>query len=520
MTTAAPASGGVETRPVRVETAEGKLLALEDGEVVVARGVPFARPPVGELRFRPSQPPKEWLGLREATHFGPACPQPPMWSGVPIPPSVLDVRAPMSEDCLYLNVWSPAGATARLPVLVWFHGGGYLHGAGSQGWYEGRDLALALDAVVVTVNYRTNLFGWLRTRAGGDVDPPAGNMGLHDHVRALEWVRRNISAFSGDPQNVTIAGQSAGARSVLALIAVPRARDLFARAISMSGTIHAATPETAEARGEHVLATLGLESGASAALWDIEATTVWTAASTAFAEIDSQVRWPGARFGPVVDGELMTTSPDRAIVDGTLHGKTIMIGTTADETRLVPLTDADADLVGRDLRQACVSLLGVSPDAAAHVTASYSRQFPELDNRDLFYRMETDGTYGPGNDDLAAAAAAASDGAYRFIVDWTSPDDALRACHGIDIALLFGTHRAPGMARFNGEGEALETAVKRFQQAVRTFLSDGVPSIDGVSWPAFTASDGNTAMLSGAAVTRRPPLEHAIWEAVRRGTPP
>ena len=214
-----------------VDVAQGRLRGADaGGDVAVFRGVPYARPPLGDLRWRDPLPPEPWSGVRDAVEFAPACSQ----IGVSMPG---EPQTPTGEDCLYLNVWAPEGPPdAPLPVIVWVPGGGFVNGSTAAPVYDGANLARR-DVIVVTVGYRLGIMGFLahseltaESAQGG-----SGNYGLMDQIAALEWVQANISAFGGDPDNVTLAGQSAGATSVSILMASPRARGLFDRAIGQSG---------------------------------------------------------------------------------------------------------------------------------------------------------------------------------------------------------------------------------------------------------------------------------------------
>ncbi|SDA35587.1 carboxylesterase/lipase family protein [Sphingomonas sp. NFR15] len=213
-----------------VNIAQGRLEGTTTRGVSVFKAIPYAAPPVGDLRWRAPQPPRTWPGVRAATAFGPVCPQAPVgWAGHDLDRT--------SEDCLTLNVWTPRMATvARLPVLVWFHGGGYTAGAGSQRTYEGSTLARQ-GVVIVTINYRLGVFGYLAHPALSKESPYArsGNYGLLDQIAALRWVRANIAKFGGDPANVTVSGQSAGGGSAMLVTVSPLARGLFRKAIFESG---------------------------------------------------------------------------------------------------------------------------------------------------------------------------------------------------------------------------------------------------------------------------------------------
>jgi para-nitrobenzyl esterase len=228
---------------VMAKAPAGDMEGLTEGDVHVFKGIPYAAPPVGSLRWKPPQPMPRWTGVKNATEFGPACfqPQPTL--------SPIYVRAPkpMSEDCLTLNIWAPPGAH-KAPVFFWIHGGSLLTGSGRDALYDGAHIA-GKGLVVVTINYRVGVLGWLAHPELSKESPLAisGNYGLLDQIEALQWVKGNISAFGGDPSNVTIVGESAGGLSVMYLLAAPPARGLFDKAIAQS-TYMIATPELKQTR--------------------------------------------------------------------------------------------------------------------------------------------------------------------------------------------------------------------------------------------------------------------------------
>lgn len=306
--------------------------------VRVYKGIPFAKPPVGPLRWRPPERPAPWEGVRACTDFGPACPQP----DVPL----FQVPGPRSEDCLYLNVWTAApDAEAKRPVMVWIHGGSYLFGAGSQPIYDGEALARR-GVVLVTINYRLGPFGFLAHPAlSAESGRGSGAYGLLDQIAALEWVKRNIAAFGGDPGRVTIFGESAGGGSVTALLVSPLAKGLFHRAIAQSGVVFAqplrdAGPgkAPAEPAGERFAAKLGCEGeGALAALRAKSAEELLAAA-----ELDLNPFGEGDySFGPVVDGVVLPRDPAELL--DAQHDVPLLLGSTADEgTIFVAMNPAGA----------------------------------------------------------------------------------------------------------------------------------------------------------------------------------
>jgi len=304
--------------PPRAHTATGRLLGEWNGETAVFRGIPFAAPPVGELRWQPPMRPQGWDGERPAREFGPAPLQPhPPADSVMYRTNFDDPRAlVMSEDCLYLNVWTPEPSPAAgLPVMVWIHGGGNRYGHGSQSIHDGRAMACR-GMVVVTLNYRLGALGFLAHPGLGE---HSGNYGLHDILTALTWVQENIAAFGGDPGRVTLAGNSAGAAHICHLMASQAARSLFRAAIGHSasgiGRAEGPLPTQAEAQKQ------GLRYGDGLGGHDIDALR-------RLSGIELVVR---GHFGPVIDGRVLAEASDDVFAAGRQHPVPLLVGTNSDE---------------------------------------------------------------------------------------------------------------------------------------------------------------------------------------------
>ena len=391
----------MEAMDVLVETRRGSLRGAAERGLAVFRGIPFARPPIGPRRFLPPEPPPPWAGVRDARRFGAAALQ----NGALIGPLMSLGINDTSEDCLYLNVWTPGADRRRRPVLVWIHGGAFVLGAGSQMLYDGAALARRGAVVVVTINYRMGAFGFLRLRDRfGARLSASGNEGLLDQVAALEWVRDEIEAFGGDPGNVTIFGESAGAMSCATLLGVPRARGLFHRAILQSGAANFVWPRATAALladcfidrlgacspealagmlperllavqrrcsmdlflGDgHVLGALspagqrlagalflglalarrrfgGLATPLSRGLVGLLRRRRPDATPAAATIELRALRTRGLPFQPVVDGEVLPRPPLEAIRDGTARDVPLLVGTNLDETKLFLPLDPEA----------------------------------------------------------------------------------------------------------------------------------------------------------------------------------
>lgn len=318
------------SKPV-VETSHGPVRGRERGRVAVFKGLRYAAPPVGDLRFRSPEPLRKWTDVADATEFGHACPQPAL-PGIPF-----DLGARQDEDCLTLNIWAPSGAAGK-PVMVWLHGGAYVLGSGSQPVYDGTRLAGSGDVVVVTLNYRVGVFGFLDLSSfntpGSRFDT---NVGLRDVLAALRWVRDNIAAFGGDPNRVTVFGESAGAGLVTTLLAVPEAKGLFSAAIAQSSPATSVYDrDRAETVAHQILQEVGLGVSQANLLRQIPVAKLVTATKKVFDEVP--VRNPGTlAFVPLVDEDVLPDYPVKVAREAKSHPVPLIIGTNKNEANLFRL---------------------------------------------------------------------------------------------------------------------------------------------------------------------------------------
>jgi para-nitrobenzyl esterase len=309
--------------PPLAQTASGRLEGLRLGEIDAFLGIPYAAAPVGDLRWRPPQPVASWAGVRAATAFGASAWQAVAPQGFGPWTSEFVVSGPVSEDCLFLNVWAPADRSAAArPVLVWIHGGAFVQGSGSVAIYDGSALATQ-GVVVVTINYRLGVLGFLaHPELAGESETPSGygNFGLQDQIAALRWVKANIAAFGGDPDAVTVAGQSAGAVSVHMLVASASAAGLFQRAIAQSGPPELVpVPSLAQAEAD------GLAFAGALQQTDLKGLRALSV------ETLGRHLVPGPRFGPMVDGGLLPEWPPRTAHATWGRAVPMIVGQTADE---------------------------------------------------------------------------------------------------------------------------------------------------------------------------------------------
>ncbi len=438
---AAPTSDAEDGTTVTVSTAHGDVRGKWLDGVARFAGIPFAAPPVGDLRFRPPVAPTAWDEVRDATAFGHICPQ---------NPSMMDLlfggeSESWSEDCLYLNVWSSGlGKDGLRPVMVWIHGGGFEMGSGSSPLYRGD--SFARDGVVfVSINYRLGSLGFLELGGLDQTERGSANVGLRDQIAALEWVRDNIAAFGGDSSKVTVFGESAGAMSVSLLLASPLADGLFQQAITQSGAASAfRDAESADSDTREFMAILGVETIAELRAAPVEDLLKAHAALSA-----SRIADPGGvmakhgnplaflSFRPVADGKVVPLDPLEAIRNGSAAGVRLITGTNLEEWKLFSIgakpVEEKATLIAR---------FGNLVDDPEGALDAYSSEFPDADLTTIECAFMTDVVFRIPSDRLAQAQLVgggvdASVFQYRF--DWRSEamGGLIGAAHAVEIPFVF-----------------------------------------------------------------------------------
>lgn len=471
----------------------------------VFRGIPFAAPPLGAHRFGPPRPVEPWPDVRDATAFGPASVQPTGGLGMFGPAGL-----PVDEDCLSLNVWTPGCDDQRRPVMVWIHGGAFRMGTAGAPSYDGRALAERGDVVVVSANYRLGLLGFL-------VDPDRGvaNAALHDQIAALRWVRDEIERFGGDPDQVTVFGESAGAKSVECLLAAPAARGLFRRAILQSTYATALDAERPADRARAIAAHLGTDVGGLA---DVPLDALLAAEAAVVATAGPEPIGSGGG-GPVVDGDLLPVEPLVAIGDGAASDVDLLVGTTLDEFMLFALMGMPAGgPPGTPVAQRLAAILGLDdpddPAVAAAIeayTAERTQRGASADDDGIVHDAMTDRMFRQHS--LRVAEAAAEHGqVHAYLFTWTSPVPALGACHGLELPFVFGTLDAS--ADFAGTGPAAEALSSTIQDAWLAFARTGRPGTDPLGpWPAYDATRRATMVLGATCCVHDAPMEpiRELW---------
>lgn len=474
---------------------------LDAGRGVTAyKGIPYARPPVGELRFAPPRRLPTPTGKQTWTAFGPPAMQNPSPSSVrptselgkalqSIFPTAAEVAA-QSEDCLYLNIWTTAKQpeTGR-PVMVWLHGGGFAYGSGAWPIYDGTNLATQ-EVVVVTLNHRLNVFGY----ADLPGVPGAGNAGMLDIVAALEWVRDNIHLFGGDPCNVTIFGESGGGAKVSYLLAMPRAQGLFHRAIIESGPgVKAVPKDRAAALTADLHAELGIAPGDLAALRAVPADRLVAAAAAA------EARQPGAGFdragfSPVADGDILPINPWDPAAPSTALNVPVMIGINKDEMTLFMASApwfGGLDEAGLEKMAAAIH----GPKAPA-VLAALRKDFPNDSPTYLACHLTTYGRMFAGSVQIAERKAAQGGAkVWMYLLEWETPVGPFRSPHTLEIPLVFDN---VDLARvLVGEGPAPQVLAKQMSAAWVTFARTGHPNSPLIPWwPAYDAEKRSVMMFN------------------------
>ncbi len=414
-----------------VNTTEGPVKGLAHGNYAACawKGIPYAAPPTGELRWRATQKPEPRQNLLEAYEFGPSCPQgKTMFSGGEVKEA--------DEDCLTLNIWSPQ-RSGKFPVMVWIHGGAFIVGSGSYDMYDGARLAAETEMVVVTINYRLGALGFLGMPELAEEDPngSTGNYGLMDQIQALKWVRENIAEFGGDPNNVTIFGQSAGGMSVCCLLASPLARGFFHQAIPMSGGCDVSGDREEKYQQARTLAgEMGCEGADVLGCLRSKPAEDFVPKGGILSFISDM----GGAMGyfPHGDGYVLKGKPIDAIREGNYNKVPVMVGHTRDEVRLFTMVIPGMSLLPRFLINKAIK--AVFKDKADEIMELYSYSDYKHPSR-LLLAIMNDAFISQG---YSAAEALAANGTpvylYRFDWDEIRFQDKMGAFHGLDIPFVFG----------------------------------------------------------------------------------
>jgi para-nitrobenzyl esterase len=540
---------GNDIAKTRLGTFEG----LDLGHCISFRGIPYASPPVGKLRFRPAEPPAPTKGTYDAKKFRNSCLQP---GSETFPQFPQTGPTEMSEDCLYLNIWTPSPDARARPVMVWIHGGAFVFGSGAFPWYDGAKLT-TYDVVVVTINYRLGPFGFLHLPALlGERYAECTNLGLKDQIAALTWIRDHIEDFGGDPENVTLFGESAGGMSVGTLLGTPSAKGLFGKAIAQSGAAHNVLPPdlaamVAEKFGASFESATGRSPKSAAAIFQAPAEAILDAGTATVAAFNdsaiddeqpdgySDILLP---FQPAIDGAFLPNRPIDEIRRGTSAGVPLVTGTTKDEYMLFTFADKgfpalDQNKVIRRIQRVISTArrLGyhsasrsdtahTDPEEiydayAAHLEAGGRPSAPKY----VWAAVATDVMFKIPAVRLADAQASHSPTrAYYFT--WESPmaGGMLGACHAIDIPFVFSNIDNPLAQLLCGEGPEVSELSNEIGTCWTKFATDGDPESPLLGrWPLYdpSSSDGSGRVVAEFGQEVRVTTDEAsqklrLWDGV------
>ncbi len=496
---------------VIVATQAGDVEGIDKNGLQVFRGIPFAKPPVGELRFRSPLPAVPWQGVRAASEFGPSCPQ------RDLPIAIFDGWdvGKQDEDCLYLNVTTPDTAGSPRPVMVWIHGGGFTMGSGSQAMYDVDKLVRMGNLVIVTINYRLGPFGFLHLddHLGEDFGA-SGNAGIEDQVMALRWVKENIQAFGGDPSQVTIFGESAGGMSVGTLMGTPDAAGLFHRAIPQSGAAHNIhTRDSANAIAGGVLESLGIDRAGRDRLRTLDSEELLVAADKIGTSQNTQASL--LPFQPVVDGRLLSRSPLEEVAEGLCAGVPLLVGSCRDEWNLLGMMDPEqADLDEAKVLKRVEDFVG--GEAKRLIEAYRSTLGPDCSSRQIYFALQTDRVFRIPALRLAEAQLPHCEDSYVYMFNWEAPTGDLGACHGIDVPFVFGLIPAEGPALF-GSGPEAQALAETTMAAWIAFAQSGCPQHPGLErWPRYDREKRATLLFDRKCEVAEAPFDEIrrAWEGL------
>lgn len=481
-----------------VDTRYGQIKGIVENGVLAWKSVPYAKAPVGNLRFRAPEPPKPWEGVYDGTTFGPAPLQPiDKMTG-----SLDDRQMEMSEDCLYLNIWSQAADDKKRPVMVWIHGGAFMNGNGSSDAYDGASFAAKGNVVTVTINYRLGVMGFLHLDELDHDYAGSGNCGILDQVQALKWIRENIEAFGGDPDRITIFGESAGAMSVGTLLMMPAAKGLFHQAILQSGAarIGIRSEETTKIAKE-VLTNLNLATHDLAPLADLPAEQIMKAAE------DVQPM----ELAPVLDGHIIPEHPETAIAKGRGRDIPMLIGTNKDEHRFFTFFDPSWEQLSEaEIARHVYGALQSLPEKIACHFQQYSF------NQELFENVMGFHTFTFPAIKLAEKQMGQGAPVWMYRFDWRSPafDGGLLACHTMEIPFVFHNTDKARMENLVGDRPDKKLA-EQMHQAWIAFAHQGNPNTPVLpNWEPYDTEKRTTMLFhTKSDVIQDPDQENRlIWE--------
>ena len=466
-----------------IETNSGKIQGYAQDGLEILKNVQFAEPPVGELRFMPPVEKKSWDDVLDASEYG-FC----AYQGYTALEDWFGKQEPESEDCLNLNIWTPATDGKKRPVMVWVHGGAFITGSGISPLYDGTHLAKRGDVVIVTVNYRLGSLGFLY------VPDSTINAGLLDQVMALKWVHDNIEAFGGDPDNITIFGESAGAYSILALATVPAAKGLIKRVIAQSAP--KIEEKTSDKTTRSFMRSLGLKKGDLEGMRKISPEELMKAQNKFMENLADLLA-----FRPLIDGDILPKLPLKAFGDGYCKDIDFMIGSNSEEFKLFLAAPQFQGLTGEKLESMLIgflSMAGISMNKGKELLELYKKEEEGSSLVDILTILTSDAMFRIHSSHYLEAHNLHNSNTYNYLFTMKSPlmDGKLGSCHALEIPFVFGTTKIPRLDEFAGKGPDVEMVCEQMMDAWIAFARTGNPNADSIpDWPAYETEKRSTMVF-------------------------
>jgi len=489
-----------------INTTSGKMYGSKENGLVIFKGIPYAEPPIEELRFSPPVAKKPWDDVLEATRYG-SC----AYQGYTQLEDFTGKLKPESEDCLNLNIWTPNIDNKKRPVMFWLHGGAFIFGGGVDPMYDGSALSRRGDVVVVTINYRLGALGYLY------LPDVTANVGQLDQILALKWVQDNIELFGGDPNNVTIFGESAGGYSVVALAAVPAAKGLFHRIIAQSAP--AIDPKITKKPTKKIMRTLGIDKGDINALRKISPEKIIDAQNKLSAEDPTNL----LAFRPLIDGETLPIHPLKAFQNGDCKDIEFMIGTNLDEAKLFTALDPEIGKMnhvdGEKLIIGFLGRLGIDFTKGKEMIDTYKQAREDnfsIEPKEIMNALITDYIFRISTIRLLEAQSKHQPNTYNYLFTWPSPgfNGDLGACHALELPFVFNTLSYPGFQEFVGNSPDLNAISHKIMDAWIAFARSGNPNHDGIpKWPSYDLEKRSTMLINHEfkVVEKFQDKERAAW---------
>lgn len=507
---------------ITIEISLGRLRGIKDDGVYTFKGIPYGGPTGGKNRFRPPTPPESWIGIRDATRYGPSS-----WQAIETHTTLTLLGAEgidsMSEDCLVLNVWTNGLMDhGKRPVMVWLHGGGFVTGSGDHiPAFDGSNLAKTGEVVVVTVNHRLGVFGYLHLEElAGEEYAGSGNAGMLDLVAALEWVRDNIETFGGDPGNVTIFGESGGGAKVSYLMAMPQALGLFHKAIIQSGPgLRAQTVEYATHSAGEFLDTVGVSPDQIHVLHEMRANTI----CSAWLKMTAGAPLPGGdKFVPLMDGKIIPVHPFDPVAAPTASEIPLMIGTTKDETTFMMMNDPMFGKYDEETMRLRIHANfdrkragTLSPAKVDDMIEAYRRLRPGATPHDLLIAITTDQMRVSAIRLAERKTEGGKRPVFMYLFAWESParGGLLKSSHTLEIPFVL--NNVDPSVPIIGESPERFSLASNMSRAWIAFAKNGDPNHDGIPhWPGYFPEKRSTMIFDTECRVQDDPYGHErkLWD--------